>query len=480
MKQYVLILFFMMGIYPLLGQNYNLSGLSGLVDDEGNQWYEVAGYDIRITTKKGVISDSGFIRTVKRQYHFADTVPELKDFSLDMENRVFRRSYKKSKKLTRKILCYLLQTKVNEVAIIHFETFNERNRTLEKTILQKYLNASLSSYLSETWNVRAITLAGENVSLYNTCKYQKPKDLISGKTTIRWSEFPTMKAAEKDVNNRIDDMMSPGWEVVYEDDINAEFMKVPTLAYRVVYKVDKEYQYYICYYIAERVNEQYISCTIGTYSDDIYSGDIHVPNIFFRLLETPDSNMDDMESSEDTYSNVSPSSVPPFSWEVQAGTFMPLGNLSKRFATAPMVGGYVGYAVSRKLLLDAGINIAVPIKTKRFAFSGNYEDETKAVLMCNGNLRLRTRHYLRADTYSDFYGGLGLNILVTDALGGYNEYDEAYRESLYAPDIFAGLSIKRKRIGAFVEYHFVPYNLSSRIDDSFGSSMVGIGLSFGF
>ncbi len=479
--RYLLFLFvFLKSSFFILAQQTDLSGLQGLKDKNGDVFLELSGYEISITSEKGEISNRRTVNAMKNKYRLWDVLTEYSDDKIRISNYVIE-----SETFYNNQKCVLLQEDKNKITVLYLTTINGRNLFLEQQLIDTYLQNKFIPYISDDWIAKSINIAGKPTLLGDGYEWLAPH-IVSGKDgTIGWSEFQSMSDAEQDINNRIDISFSDEMHVMTQGDIQVMFEGIPTLAYRIVYKYHAvKSEYLIVYYIAEKVRDRYVSCTLNYHSDNV--NDFELPSLLQKLMmiknvpiETLISPEEEEEYlySEETVKDRSKMNV----FEIQAGTWLPIGKMNSVFPVAPSVAIYAGYPFNNKMKLDIGMSIAVPVNPSYFEYHDNKVSyPAKPRVIFGLNMRYHYQWEIQDNIFLSMYGGLGINGLATDLKKEYYDEDESEYESCESLDVLGGITIRRKLIGAFIEYHFLPYQMSGKVKSKFGNSVINMGILFSF
>lgn len=477
----------LLDIFPLSAQLYDLSGLQGLKNAEGETFFELAGYQLYLSREKGEVTNHRSIRDIKKEYNLIHILAEYTDAKISLPNHVIEAERKLTNDRTSSLVCFLLQEKPNQLTVLHLETMNQRDLLLEQQLVSTYLTNQLTPYLTTNWTSRSLFIAGKTIPLDNTYKWEAPHHVTSDNGMIQWSEFPTMMEAELDINNHIDMDMMSGMEILSEEDVEILFDSIPTLAYRVAYRSYSPESYpetMICYYIAEKVREKYVSCVLGHFAgrqndfnlSPLLRELIHIPRLPASAFIPEDTLEEELNSFEEP---VHRSLINPF--EVQAGTWIPVGRMSNIYAFAPQVGFFFGHLFTERLKADIGMQIAIPVNTHYFPYKTPYGIyDASAKVLFSMTIRGHYQWALGLHTFASTYVGIGVNGITTDLEKEYYDDDESSYYSCASPDLLFGFSIRYKWIGLFTEYHFLPYSMSSKIRHDFGNSAINIGLLFSF
>lgn len=485
MRYWLFLLFGVVSSFSF-AQVYDLSGLQGLKNKKGETFFELGGYDMFIYTEKGQLSNLKTIDKIKAAYHIGNVLAEYPDNKISVPNRIIEaeRPLYSEKGSAAYQVCALLQLTEKEITVIYFETLNQRDILLEEQIITTYLQNQLAPYVSIDWTTRSIPLAGKQIQLGNSYGWEAPHDIYGDGGRIRWSEFTSMMSAELDINNRIDASFTNEMQILHEGDVKVLFDGVPTIAYRIVYRErysETPFEPLIVYYIAEEIRGVYVSCLLSYYGRHI--NDYNLPPLLSKvmrvaeipaIIDFPDEPEDDVYYHEEHKALLN-------MFEVQAGTWLPAGKLSRAFHVAPSIGLYIGYPFSDKMKLDIGAQLAFPINPQPFNFyNHDVRYETSSSVIIGFNIRFHYQQQLNENTYLTTYGGIGVNGITTDLEKEYYEEDEYDYYSCETLDLLGGVNLRYKKIGCFLEYHFVPYSISGKVKSSFGNSAFNMGLMFSF
>lgn len=467
-------------------QEYDLSGMQGLQNDKGDVLLELSGYEILITTKKGQINNQKTVNSLKKEYDLKTILAEYSDESIGPNNKVIEAETEVKNRGNMKMnqVCFLLKKSEKEITVILFQTFNQRDVLLEKEVVNTYLETGLSDYILPHWNATTISFAGRDIHLGTACKWINPHNVHCKGGQISWSEFPSFESAMLDINTRIKaNGSNKKTPTIYEEDIDIIFEEIPSLAHRVVYQTPSLYPL-VVYYVVQEVRGRYISCTLSNYGYN--RNDYELAPLLQQIISIPEIpeeayNEFDIPEREVYIEEVEKVYDINF-WNIQAGAWLPLGNLKNVFEVAPSLGFYMGIPIKNNMAIDLGFNIAFPTNRKQFNyyFDKNDKQLTKTDLMIGVSLRWRYQKELAKNIYWTTYLGAGMNSLKTE-LEKYDYEDEEdkwhYVETM---DLLGGTGIRYKKVGFFIEYHYTPYSIAGKMRKHLGNSAVNVGLSLSF
>ncbi|MDR2955614.1 MAG: hypothetical protein LBV43_11085 [Prevotella sp.] len=466
-------------------QNYDLSGLQGLQNSNGEVELEMSGYSISIIPYKGYLNNDGTIKSIKGLLNLNTVLAEYSEEKFGTENKIIESELPMGEKTKVKTnqACYIFKKADGELTILLFQTLNQRDIILEQEVSKAYLANGLSAYISKNWHTPSITMAGKTIGLDSNCQWRAPRNLDCDNGHIRWSEFSSFESANLDINNRIDANNALNGAILYEEDIEVMFINIPSWAHRIVYQTDNKPL--IVYYVVQEVNGYYVSCVMtnsGLDQNDYYLTPLlqkvmsipQLPDNAFKPVYKPEVQESgwDSEWDEDLSRAI---------FDVRLGSWVPVGALSKNFKAAPSVGIFFGGIIKQKFKLDLGVDLALPVSKNNFSFiDNNYAYETKTTLMVNIALRFHYIQEVAKNVYWKPYVGIGCNVLETDLEKEYWDEEESKWESITTLDLHGGVSIQHKKVGCFLEYHFLPYSMGGKVRKNFGNSALNMGLFFTF
>lgn len=484
MKYSFLIAVLLFPIY-ILAQDYDLSSMQGLKDDKGNILLEISGYNISLDSAKEQVTNPKTIKSIKKKQKLTEILAEYQNEELGQPNKIIEAESLMEDRPNVKAsqVIYLFNKNEKEVSIVTMQTLNQRDIALEKTVINEYLKNELSEYISSDLTANTINFAGREIELGSACKWMSPHNIHCMGGQISWAEFPSFESAELDINTRIKaNDNNKTSTILDEEDLDVIFEGIPSLAHRVVY-MPTGYRRYplVVYYIVQEVRGRYISCTLSNYGYNRNDYELapllqevmsiaEIPETAHRQFDIPDYE-DRIPGSYDS----------PVSWEIRASSWMPMDNLRKTFKVAPTIGFYMGSPLRKKYGIDLGVSIGIPINSNKFDYYRHNEIyETKADIMVGFSIRGRYEQQLAKNVFWRTYIGVGGNSIQTDLKKEYYDDDESKWYWFETIDLYGGASVRYKKVGCFLEYHYTPYSIANRVRSSFGNSAVNIGINVVF
>jgi hypothetical protein len=275
MKKIALLFLFVSTAFSAVASDYDFSALQGLKKKNGDIWFEISGYDIYATSKKGKLSDAKKIAALKKKYKIKHIRAEFSDSLLEIPNKIIELQsiWEGNPNIVQAHeVYYILQHAENELVILSFWTLNQRDLSLEQAFVKAFFNKTLDNFISNDWTGKSIIFVGRTISsLGNACGWRSPHNFLCKGGQISWSEFSSADAANLDLENRIIADNFEDYAILSNEYIDVIFENIPTVAYRVAYKQQDKPQeniYYlplIVYYISQEVRGRYISCIMSNY-----------------------------------------------------------------------------------------------------------------------------------------------------------------------------------------------------------------------
>lgn len=512
MKRFLITYLIMLSSFALWGQNNHLSGLHGLKNDKGDIFLEIAGYDIAIYTEAGSIDNTQTMASIKKSFHMEDILIEGSNPSIDVKNKVLEATSKPYNQSDINIyqICVCLQEAKDKITIIYFETFNNRDITLEKEVINAYLNNKISTYISPYWGTATADFAGKKVILSHLAEWLKPHELSYETAQVKWSEFSSLEKARLNTNNQMTLDKADNVEVLSIETIPLYFDHIELSSKRIVYKdlSSSSLDPLVAYYIADEINGHYISCILSHYITN--KNDYLLPQLLRDFVRVTSS--DNIQKNTDTYAQNQPQNYksekntksqsadrkqeresenrnrnhlqnqkrndksenkpePPklYACEFRAGVWLPLGGWSY-FGESFSWSVFGGLPIKQKGMLDFGLNIVHTDYPYLFYYIDNQPEVDE--VECIVNLILRYRYHQK----------ISRNTLLIPYIGGEWSFIESgvdFKDQVKVFGGFAGMTYRYKRMGLFLEYHYTPYNMSGKLRNNFHSSIqVGASLSF--
>lgn len=480
MKSLLLSFLFIVVSLPIFSQDdYNFTGLQGLKSGSGDILFEIGGYNISVSHIPGDVNSSTVLNSLKEKYNLGDILADYSESQISFTNRVIEAESEVANKTNEKQnhVLYLVGRQSENVTAIHLQTYNQRDIVLEQSFVKAFLNNQLNEFVSEDWSATSIDFVGQEILLGEECRWIKPHHVRCGDAQIIWSEFPSYEEALLDINNRIRIYSNTLFDIVSEGDIDVLFEGRSSVAHRVVYqrKEAGDIPFSICYYIVQEIDGRNVSCMLST--PGYRPNDYGLASLLQQVMTIPVLPEDAFEvyETEDNDGGF----VPGF--EVQAGTWLPVGRLSNVFSCAPTVGLFVDFPIKNKMSIDFGVQLAFPINRGVFDFKrkGEYY-ETKGDFLIDVSLRWKKYKNISPKLRFSVYLGAGFNAIQTDLERLEYDDESSKYESIYTVDVLGGASLHYGRLGAFIEYHYTPYSISNRVDGYFGHSAISLGLSYSF
>jgi len=465
--------------------------MHALRNNNGDIMIEISGYEGIISTQKGQINNEKTIKDIKKKYEIGNILAEYPSSKLEISNKVIEADLipKDRPGIKANQICYIVEDKKDKLSVIYLYTYNQRNTVLEEDIVKAYLTDGLNQYI-QNWDTENISFISRKVELGNACKWMSPHNIHCKGGQLSWSEFPSFLEANLDINNRINaNAVNKDITVLMEEDIDIIFEDIPSLAHRVVYRHKSKNGYsnpLIVYYIVQEVRGQYVSCVLSNYGynrndyelSPLLQQFMNIPQLpvnAYNQFDVPDYEEITAEEKEESKKEMN-------NWELRAGTWLPMGNLSNTFKIAPSFGAHIGMPFNKNMAIDLGFQLAFPINSKLFDYyyGNRYSDVSEVDAIATISLRYRYQQTLARNVYWTTYFGFGLNSIQTDLEK--ENYDDENNKwySVDTFELFGGVNIRYKKVGCFLEYHYSPYSIANKVKKSFGNSAINTGIFVAF
>ena len=453
-------------------------------------FFEMSGYEIQILHYKGTIEAFSKGSKIEKKYKIKNVQAKYSDTQLAVSNVIVESQRPaEAPEIVYQEVYFVLQAAEKEIAVIYFVTLNQRNIVLEKDFVNAYLDNALDPYILEDQGAETIDFAGKTMSLGNACIWNSPHNMYCNGGQISWSEFLSYEEAELDLDARIAANNSKKTSILLEEEIDILFDSVPAVAYRVVYVPDRIYPKatrqapLIVYYVNVELRGRYISCIMSNYGYNRHDYEL-APLLeqFMTILDIPESAhnaLDKLHYEQITEEQKEHVRNYVNQFEIRIGSNIPLGTLNQVYTMAPSIEAFAGVPFGKNMnnAIDVGFQIGIPVNRKEFNYyyKEGGSDLTKATLLPKLLIRYRLQKELSPDIYNSYYVGLGYAPVSTNLLKGEDEDGNKTYYEIGSADIFGGVNIRYKSLGAFVEYHIHPYSLSDRVDNNFGNYSLNIG-----
>lgn len=171
-------------------------------------------------------------------------------------------------------------------------------------------------------------------------------------------------------------------------------------------------------------------------------------------------------------------------FNIQAGAWFPLGNLTSTFFTSFHLGlRYAFPIINENNFIDMGTSVVLPRCNKPFQFyDASYTSSTagddidryytsKVYYLLDFNLWYRHQKQLSTHVYWDKYIGMGYDMLFSDR----KTYGGRLRTG--SSSIKCGADIRYQAIGAFLEFNYIFYNRLNELPNDFGGAILIAGIN---
>lgn len=470
-------------------QEYDFSFLQGLKKENGDIFFEMSGYLIIVKTYDKSINSRKDLDNIKKKLHFKDKITaEYEESTIPVPNRIWEMEKMITDNHPNKV-CYLLSTADNKTTVIYFSTVNQRDTVFEQVFVKEWLVDELKDFVSNNWMANEVFFCGEWIRLGNACRWQNPHDIQHFGERISWSEFPSLQEAKNHKDLLIERAKNdPLVHILSEENIEVSFRGVKTIAQRIVFRQEKAYYRHpiVVYYIAEEVNGYYISCITsrtGVNRNDYELN--YLLEVFMEIPEYPVFAWNPLDYIE--YEPVPESLIADWEdrvhlFDFRAGAWFPLGRSKQIARISPSFKFSMGFPINNRFALDLLMGVTAPIKSKEFTFyDNNVGETTKATTLFELGIRFRHQHKLAKKLFLTTYAGIAYAGLQTDLEDEDSKKNNESYETVGAPDLSGGISLRYRNVGLYTEYHYIPYSYNKHVHNrSLGNSSIQVGVSYSF
>lgn len=254
----------------------------------------------------------------------------------------------------------------------------------------------------------------------------------------------------------------------------------------------------IVYYVTGQVRGKYVTCILSQYTDDV-NGDMLAPLLSEVLtLQAPDGSWEDKKKVEtEPIIEVSGRQIKNEKsdigiFKIEAGVWIPLGNLSNKIAISPNFGVWWGGSLRnhKNFRIDMGSSIFFPQRPKEFEYllpDSVFTAKIKSVSGVLGFQLTKTKQLSNnfMVNYFDLVSGIGIGFYQTgDSKPKTNPKDEDDYYNVDTIHLSCGVTLRKtvfkgRSIGIALRYNFTPPRLfQSNVREGFGNSSITTSLQF--
>ncbi len=488
MKRYFLALLFVNLTLQVFSQSNDIIGLHGLIDKNGDQFYEFAGYNIFVKEIETPESDKN-ISKIKKKYDIQEIQKEYSSSAIDRPNKIIEAIGFEDVSLVH--LLYIIEKNNNKSDLILFTKAGDRDINIENEFINLYLEDKLNRFISSI-EIDSIDFAGRNLHLGSACRWWSPHNINCMGGQISWSEFDTQEKADQNTDILILKNKSSKTAILSDTVIPILFEGEETNTRRIVYKSHYKRNPLIVYYVSTQVRDRYISCVMSYYGYN--RNDYEMPYLLkevMQLKEIPENawHKYDIPAREElTQTEIDKlaeikkeSDFISYSLSFKSGAYMPIGGQKDFTGTSP----YIAISMNLRNLYSYGmpepstglfIEMGVVLPNDRKWFIYEEKDislNAKAHSIFIASIGYLYQSKLARSVYWEKYGKIGVAGLTTNKKKP-DVKNEAYNVGVFSFGI--GTSLRFKRVGVFGEYQFAPYNKSKHLNAG-GNSAFLLGLN---
>ena len=254
----------------------------------------------------------------------------------------------------------------------------------------------------------------------------------------------------------------------YEDD-SGYSNNLPTYSFE--YTTKGQYRFYQYNYPVQKLNEfwqaENVSKILELLDDE------------FEWYDLIGNSLDSLPKKVSFFKNIVQCKGPFYNFRIDAGTFIPLGNLKNTLSVSPHFGLYFGYPLTERYRLDFGASIFIPVNSKELEyFSPNETLSGKSDLGGTMGIWAGRIDLLKNCWTIDNRIGAGFALLGTNIDNPESEYDTYSVETFF---LNLGTGVRKGSLGLSLNYFFVPYNaFKKRLKANFGSQYLTVSTYYTF
>lgn len=478
---FILFFFFLFPTIAYSQDTFDFTGLQGIKSGNEDIYFEFRGYEIFTTSVSAGLATLTSNEIVSEEIQLGRILADYNEAVGNIYCRIIESEeplgYGVEENINQAL--YLTNKLGGEVVIVQFKTCNQRDFVLERAFVHAFFEKQLNSYVLDSRTANTIDFIGQEILLGDECIWTKPHMVTCGDAQISWSEFLSIEEAVLDIDNRIRIYDTDNFIIVEEKDIEVVFEGTPTIARRIVFRNVREMDepYKISYYLAQEVGGRYVSCVLTNpaYNQKEYG----LASLLQQVMSIPNVPEDAYVAEEIDYIKSSDDDSFAPELEIQAGSWIPVGQLSDVFGYAPTLGLVLKFPLKHEFSIGLGIQLGLPLNKEKFEYKmDNRYYETQSDFLFGASLRCTKSKTFSKEYRFSTYLGIGINGLQTDVEKWNYEEEKEEIQSVSTVDIFGGASLQYKKVSIFAEYHYTPYNMQSKVGSHFGQSALNIGLAY--
>lgn len=483
----------------LIAQTDSVTGLLGIIDNQGFEHYEWAGYAITKGKIKTPKSEKD-IQELKKTYNIKNITREYSASKINRPNRIIESisESKPPKTVSLHYLFYILEANNKESDLIIFSKYGERDNDIEQQFINLYLENKLSGYISSQ-DMDSINFAGRTIHLGDACQWEAPHIINCGYGRIAWSEFNSYEKAKNDLSNIIKSRSTEKLVILEDTTLPVLFEGNSTEARRIVYKYIEYPDYYplIEYYVLSEIRGRYVHSIMSHYGYN--RNDYELPDLLKEVMqfeETPESAWNKYDIPEKDELNTEQKQIienirtenkfKSYIFNIKSGIYIPLGRQAQLIGGSPYIDLEVNFDPSSKnvsinensnSVLFVNMGVVMPNNRQPFNYYGKeLMLPAKVYTLYNANFGYKHKKKIKRYVYWENHIKLGMSGLTTNQKIK-DKKDGNHRLSVFNAGI--GTNIRFKRGGIFFEYQFAPFSKSKHLDKG-GNSAIITGLSIAF
>jgi hypothetical protein len=278
MKKYLIFNFLLFVSVFSYSQSQDLDFISRLqgIKQDGIDFFELEGYQIYVKIINQSFDEKG-IKKAKRELKIKKSLIGYKSTEFQFKNLIINQNDFENEKLKNYQSWYLFEKTQNQIICFWFGSLNKKDTILEHKFIKTFLDNKIPQSIYSPMQVDSIDFAGRKIALGESCHWMGVHNVqCPYYGQMNWSLHSTYQDAENMTNSQYLSTEQRKIGVILESkEIDVIFEGSDTKAKRVVYKIKLPSliiggsNILIIYYVTTKIRNNYISCVLSHYSNDV-------------------------------------------------------------------------------------------------------------------------------------------------------------------------------------------------------------------
>ncbi len=293
MKKYLSSFFLLIACTFLYSQNNQdldfVSRLQGIKQGDF-VFFELEGYQIYVKSINQSFNEKG-IKKSKRELKIKKSLNGYKSNEFQSNNLIINQDEIENEKLKNYQTWYLFEKAQNQIICFWFGSVNKKDTILEHKFIKSYLDNKIPQSVYTSMQVDSIDFAGRKIALGESCHWMGVHNVqCPYYGQMNWSLHTTYQDAENMTNSQYYSAEQKKIGSVLESkEIDVIFEGSDTKAKRIVYKIKLPSlliggsNILIIYYVTTKVRDNYISCVLSHYTNDVNNNGL--PPLISKVLK---------------------------------------------------------------------------------------------------------------------------------------------------------------------------------------------------